>query len=95
MHAKDSQHDCRTRSQSTWKTSARLSSFGSFFSPFSFFCSPGVHTQRFAIVGLAGAFIRATTFVSGVNFRSEAQPLSRGSRARSFSLSMEEKATWD
>lgn len=51
MHAKDSQHDCRTRSQSAWKTSARYLLVLFFFLFFSFFCSPGVHTQRFAIVG--------------------------------------------
>jgi len=81
MHAKDSQHDCRTRRGRRGRRRARVIAifqFCFFFLFPSFFCSLGVHTQRF--VGPTGAFIRATTFVSGVNFRS--QSLSRESRER-------------
>lgn len=75
MHAKDSQHDCRTRSQSAWKTSALYRHLSVlFFSPlfFVFFAPPGCIHSDSRSLGLAGTFARATTFVSDVNFCCEA-----------------------
>lgn len=83
MHAKDSQHTIAGHAHSRRGRRARVIAIFQFcfFPPFfRFSCSPGVHTQRFTLAGPAGTFVRATTFVSGVNFRSGAQPLSRESR---------------
>jgi len=72
---KDSQHDCRIVCSWCRRRTHVIVIF--YFSFFSLFCSPGMYTQRFAIVGPAGTFSRTTTFVSGVNFRSAIERIKR------------------